>query len=117
MVQSSLDGWAAQLKPTRPAAPAAQVPEPAKPQPTISGEDRYLSLPWKQSLKKSNLGTVLVTTDLLENPIARELYDRLKEWKSLKVNKNSYRLGKMDDGPEFLQKWSPYEIGPSNQTS
>ena len=117
MAQSSLNDWTTQLKPTKPAAPAAQVPEPAKPQPTISGEDRYLSLPWKQSLEKSNLGTVLVTTELLENPIARELYDRLKEWKSLKVDKNSYRLGKMDNGTEFLQKWGPYEIGPSNRAS
>ena len=95
-----------QLKPTKPATRAAQVPEHAKPQPTISGEDRYLSLPWKQSLKKSNLGTVLVTTEVLENPIARELYDRLKDWKTMRVDKNSYRLGKTDDGAEFLQKWS-----------
>jgi len=114
MAQSSLNDWTTQLKPTKHAAPATKVSEPAKPQPTISGEDRYLSLPWKQ---KSNLGSILVTTELLENPIARELYDRLKEWESLKVNKNSYRLGKMDNGTEFLQKWGPYEIGPSNRAS
>jgi len=115
MAQSSLNDWTDQLKPIKPVAPTAQVPEPANPQPTISGEDRYLSLPWKQSLKKSNLGTILVTTELLENPIARELYDRLKEWVSLKVDKNSYRLGKMDNETEFLQKWGPYEIGTSNR--
>jgi hypothetical protein len=117
MAQSSLNDWTTQLKPTKHAAPATKVSEPAKPKPTISGEDRYLSLPWKQSLEKSNLGTVLVTTELLENPIARELYDRLKEWKSLKVDKNSYRLGKMDNGTESLQKWGLYEIDRSNRAS
>ena len=108
MAQSSLNDWTAQLKPTK---PATQVPEPAKPQPTISDEDRYLSLPWKQSLKKTNLGTVLVTTELLENPLARELYDRLKDWKTMKVGHISYRLSKMDNGTEFLQKWSPVKLG------
>ena len=107
MAQSSLDGWTAQFKPAKPASPGnAQTPEPAKPQPTISSEDRYLSLPWKQSLKKSNLGTILVTTELLENPIARELYDHLKDWNNMKVGKNSYRLSKMDNGTVSLQKWS-----------
>lgn len=107
MTQSSLDGWTAQLKPTNPVSYGnSQTPASAKSQPTISEEDRYLSLPWKQSQKKPNLGTILVTTELLENPIARELYDRLNEWKTMKVDKNSYRLSKMDNGPEFLQKWS-----------
>jgi hypothetical protein len=110
MAQRSLNDWTVRLKPTKPAAPAAQVPEPAKSQPTISSEDRYLSLPWKQSLKKSNLATILVTTELLENPIARELYDRLKDWKTMKVDKNSYRLSEMDDGAEFLQKWSSIKL-------
>jgi hypothetical protein len=114
MAQSSLDGWTAQFKPAKPASPGnAQTPEPAKPQPTISSEDRYLSLPWKQSLKKSNLRTILVTTELLENPIAQELYDRLKEWKTMKVNQVSYRLSKMENGTEFLQKWSRVKVGYS----
>ena len=86
-----------------------EVPEPAKPQLTV--EDRYLSLPWKQSQKKQNLGTILVTTELLENPIARELYDRLKDWKTMRVDRVNYRLSEMDDGAEFLQKWSQVKLG------
>jgi len=110
MAQSSLNDWTAQLKLTKPAAPATQLPEPAKPQPTISDEDRYLSLSWKQSLKKTNLGTIFVTTELLENPLARELYDRLKDWKTLTVTKNNYCLSKMDNQNEFLQKWGPVKL-------
>jgi hypothetical protein len=60
--------------------------------------------------KKQNLGTILVTTEPLENPIARELYDRLKDWKTMKVNQVSYRLSKMENGNEFLQKWSPVKV-------
>jgi hypothetical protein len=67
-------------------------------------------LPWKQSQKKSNLATIRVTTELLENPIARELYDRLMIVTTMKVNQVSYRYSKMPDGTEFLQKWIPIKV-------
>jgi hypothetical protein len=86
-----------------------RVPDPYKPQPTI--EDRYLPLAWKQSQKKQNLATIMVTKELLENPVARELYDRLKDWRTMKVHQVSYRLSEMDDGTEFLQKWSQIKLG------
>lgn len=82
-----------------------KLAEPAKP--TLSGEDRYLALPWKRSLKKQNLGTILVSMELLQNPLARELYDRLKDWKTMRAGDVSYRYSKTDNGTEFLQKWEP----------
>jgi len=75
-----------------------------------STNDPYATLPWKQSLKKQNLGTLLVTPKLLENPLARELYDRCKEWKTMKVGKVSYRYSQMENGTEFLQQWRPFTI-------
>ncbi|MGA2784375.1 MAG: hypothetical protein ABSF09_06730 [Candidatus Bathyarchaeia archaeon] len=48
---------------------------------------------------------------LLRNTLTRELYDRLKDWKTMKVDHISYRLSKMDNGTEFLQKWSPVKLG------
>ena len=83
--------------------------KPPEPRPTISGEDPYLSLPWKQSLKKSNLGTLLVTTELIQNTIARDLYDKLKEWKTMRVCQITYRYSQMDNGTEFLQQWRPIQ--------
>lgn len=115
-----VDGWTSRLKPAKSAITtksesAATLtaklegtanPQPAKPEPTIGKEDPYLALSWKQSQKKQNLGTILVTKEILENPLARELYDRLKDWKTMKAGKNSYRYSQMENGTEFLQKWS-----------
>ena len=93
-ILEKVNGWTSQLKPAKPTTTTIeQVPalEPAKdlgsskgtkPQPTVTDEDRYLALPWKQSQKKPNLGTILVTPEILENSLARELYDRLKDWKT-----------------------------------
>ena len=100
MVQSNLGDWINQLIQEQEKVGVAPTNLP------ISSEDRYLKLPWKQSLKRSDLSTLMVTTDLLENPLARELYERLKEWKNLKVDKVTYRYSRMPDGPEFLQKCS-----------
>jgi hypothetical protein len=102
-------------------APAIQKPaetaEPAQPQapvnrpPIISGDDPYASLPWKQSAKRQNLCTIHVTPEILANPQARELYDRLKEWKTMKVGKVSYRYSQMENGTEFLQQWRAITVG------
>jgi hypothetical protein len=96
--------------------PAIKHPVPVSPQPvktelTIGKEDHYLTLPWKQSQKKQNLGTILVTTELLQNPLARDLYDKVKEWKRLKVGQVTYCYSQMENGTEFLQKWSPVKLG------
>ncbi|MGA2785859.1 MAG: hypothetical protein ABSF09_14310 [Candidatus Bathyarchaeia archaeon] len=110
-IMQKVDGWTSQLKPTKPEQHTTSL-EPAKPQPTtVTVEDRYLTLPWKQSMKKQNLGTIHVTPELLQNPLARELYDKVKEWKNLHVGHVAYRYSKMDNGTEFLQKWSPTKLG------
>jgi len=85
-------------------------PQPPKPE-AITADDHYESLPWKQSQKKSNLATILVTQEILENPTAKELFDKVKEWKTMKVGLVSYRYSKMPDGPEFLQRWSAVKLG------
>ncbi len=104
MVQSNLGDWINQAIQEQEKVSVTTV------NPSISSEDRYLTLPWKQSQKRQDLGTIMVTTELLENPIAGELYDRLQQWKTMKVNLNSYRLSKMDNGNEFLQKWTTMRL-------
>ncbi|MGA2785300.1 MAG: hypothetical protein ABSF09_11440 [Candidatus Bathyarchaeia archaeon] len=126
-IMQKVDGWTSQLKPATVPVTKAEPAKPTTPQPsrspnsivttnttrepTIDKEDPYLALPWKQSQKKQNLGTILVTPKLLENPLARDLYDKLKEWKSRRVGPVSYRYSKMENGTEFLQKWSPSKLG------
>jgi hypothetical protein len=132
-ILGKVNGWTSQLKPEKPMSstgrthseslPVATTQPPsssegtrlqenrAKPEPTIGKEDPYLALPWKQSQKKQNLGTIHVTAEILENPLARELYDHLKEWKSIKVKQVNYRYSQMENGTEFLQKWSPAKLG------
>lgn len=114
-VLEKVNGWTSQLKPTKPKVDGTPTLQPTKevlaeellkPQPSVTSEDHYLSLPWKQSQKKQNLATILVTKELLENPLTRDLYNKLKDWKSMKVDKTSYRLSRMENGTEFLQKWS-----------
>jgi hypothetical protein len=112
-ILEKVDAWTSQLKPGKSTVSAAQQPARspgATEGPTIRSEDPYFSLPWKQSQKKSNLATIRVTTELLENPIARELYDRLMIVTTMKVNQVSYRYSKMPDGTEFLQKWIPIKV-------
>lgn len=88
----------------------AAAPAPvAEPKP-LNAEDPYKDLGFKQSAKKSNLGTLAVTDELLKNPVALELYQRLKEFKTLKVGKNQYRFSEFQ-GREYLQKWSQIPIG------
>jgi hypothetical protein len=107
------------ILPSEPVKPIGmEVPHPTKPQfitcdksePTVTGQDHYLELPWKQSQKKQTLATIHVTPELLQNPLARDLYDKVKEWKNLHVGHVAYRYSKMDNGTEFLQKWSPAKL-------
>jgi len=65
----------------------------------------YNGLPWKQSEKRRELATILVTPEL---PLpAKELYDALSKAANLtlKLNDATYRLSKTDTA-EFLQRWT-----------
>lgn len=74
-------------------------------EPKIYAEDPYEKLPWKVSLKKPNLSTIRITEDLLADPTAAQLYDRLRQWETLKVDKVTYRLSEFR-GEKYLQRWS-----------
>jgi hypothetical protein len=65
-------------------------------------------LKWKQSQKREALSTLLVTTELLNIPIAKLLYERLKSSSNLswKLGEITYKLSRTD-AAEFLQRWSP----------
>ena len=65
-ILEKVNSWTGQLKPVRPTAEQVPLQELAKPEPSVTGEDPYLSLPWKQSQKKQNLGTILATAEVLE---------------------------------------------------
>jgi hypothetical protein len=61
----------------------------------------YNGLPWKQSEKRRELATILVTPEL---PLpAKELYDALSKSPNLalKLNNATYRLSRTDTGAEF----------------
>ena len=119
-IMQKVDGWTSQLKPAKPPAAPTQPPSSSagtklrqdgtKSELTIGKEDPYLTLPWKQSQKKQTLATIHVTPELLQNPLARDLYDKVKEWKNLHVGHTTYRYSKMENGTEFLQKWSPIQL-------
>jgi hypothetical protein len=112
-VLGKVDGWTKQLKPTKVTGPVETgiVKTSEVVISVITAEDPYLTLPWKQSMKKQNLGTIMVTPQALENPLIRQLYDQVKQVKSMHVLSNSYRYSKMPDGAEFLQKWGSSKIG------
>ena len=97
-IEASLQPIIADTKPpsvtptTTPTAPAEPV--------------GYNGLPWKQSEKRRELATILVTPEL---PLpAKELYDALSKSANLtlKLNDATYRLSKTDTGSEFLQRWT-----------
>jgi len=73
-----------------------------------SPTDRYVSLPWKQSRKRPDLGTILVTVNL--PPLGRELYERLKAASGhviIESDAAMYRLWIVEPGRmEYLQRWS-----------
>jgi hypothetical protein len=78
---------------------------------SVSHEDKYRKLPgWKRSPKRTNLLTQVVTDELLADPDAKELLDRLREWGQLKVDKVTYKLSEFN-GRTYLQCWEPIPIG------
>lgn len=77
----------------------AENTEPAK-------QDKYRSLPWRQSSKKQQLSTIAVTPEMPE--LAKELYNELKnsEKHLLRIGDTTYKLSFYQDaGTEFLQRW------------
>jgi hypothetical protein len=89
------------------ATPSPTVPVTPTTTPTAPAEPvGYNGLPWKQSEKRRELATILVTPEL---PLpAKELYDALSKSANLtlKLNDATYRLSKTDTGSEFLQRWT-----------
>ena len=73
-----------------------------------SAADPYGSLPWKQSRKRPDLGTIFVTVNL--PPLARELYEKLKASEGyviIESDTTMYRLSIVDPGrTEYMQRWS-----------
>jgi hypothetical protein len=66
-------------------------------------KDEYSALSWKQSRKRPELSTQLVSGTLPER--ARELYDKLKTAKTVRTQYYEYHLSITEDGREFLQRW------------
>jgi hypothetical protein len=70
-------------------------------------QDNYGKLPWRQSSKKPQLGTIPVTPDM--PPLAKDLYQKLKgtERHVLRIGETTYKLSLYEEtGTEFLQRWS-----------
>jgi hypothetical protein len=73
----------------------------------IDQADNYGKLPWRQSSKKPQLGTIPVTSEMPEQ--ARELYEKLKnsEKHVLRIGEITYKLSLYEEtGTEFLQRWA-----------
>jgi CHAD domain-containing protein len=71
-----------------------------------STEDKYDKLPWRQSLKKRQLSTIPVTSELPE--LAKDLYNKLKNTEKhvLRIGETTYKLSLYEEtGTEFLQRW------------
>ncbi len=71
------------------------------------------TLEWRQSQKRQALSTLRVTPELLNVPIARLLYDRLRAAanETWKIDRVTYKLSQTDTmefcTAKFLQRWSP----------
>jgi hypothetical protein len=77
----------------------------------IRSTNPYESLPfWKQSVNRKNLRTFRICPETMENSLARELADRVKELKSMKVGSKRYTWSKLDNGMEFCSEWSQTKI-------
>ena len=71
----------------------------------------YASLKWRQSTRKPNLATILVTPDLLRVPLANELYNRLRSDPNFnfKMGEVTFKLSRNAEGTsEWLQKWTSF---------
>jgi hypothetical protein len=96
----------ARTKP-QPAKPATEAP-PAQAAKTVRSpaDDRYASLPWRQSLKLPELSTIRV--DKNSDPQTLQLYEELKkaERQSLRIGRATYRISVTESGAVFLQRWT-----------
>ena len=74
-----------------------------------AAEQNYSTLPWKQSLKRPALSTILVRSELLREPLINELYNRLRTNPnfSFKIDHMTFKLSTTPEGTEFLQRWAP----------
>jgi len=107
-IDGLLDEQAAKLtKTSTPTQTPASKPAVTTPtQPAVSSSiDSYGSLPWRQSQKKPNLSTILVTSELPD--LARALYNALCKAfdNALQTNAATYKLSRTDTA-EFLQRWA-----------
>lgn len=74
-------------------------------------DNPYEALPfWRQSSKRQNLRTIRVNAEVLGNIIAKELFDRVKEFGSMRVSNKSYRYSQYG-GAEYVQEWSSQQLG------
>jgi hypothetical protein len=68
---------------------------------------------WTPSTKKKNLRTIRLTTQALNDPLVKELHDRLVlvGKLGLVVGDKKYTYWKTQDGTEFLSEWSKAQLG------
>jgi hypothetical protein len=116
-VCAKVNEWASQLKPEKPSVPKemSKSPGPAtqapvNPQPVINEQDPYKDLPWRQSQKKTNLATILISDELLQNVTIADLFNKLKTVGTLRVLHTSYRLSEWNNSV-YLQKWTSKPLG------
>lgn len=67
------------------------------------------ALNWKQSAKRPALSTILVTPEILRDPTANQLYNNLRTNpnKAIKEGDVTFKLSRLENGTEFLQRWQP----------
>jgi hypothetical protein len=67
------------------------------------------ALNWKQSTKRPALSTIMVTQEVLRDPTANQLYNNLQmnPNKAIKEGDITFKLSKLENGTEFLQRWQP----------
>lgn len=73
--------------------------------------DALAALNWKQSQKRAALSTLLVSSELLEVPIAKLLHERLNTSANLtwKLGEVTYKLSRTDTAA-WIQRWKPVSV-------
>ena len=80
-------------------SPPAQSMKPLNP------EDPYYDQPeWRVSAKNPRLATILANDEAFSNPEVADLYNKLREVKTLKLGPVTYKISPWQ-GLEFLQRW------------
>jgi hypothetical protein len=69
----------------------------------------HQALAWKRSSKRPALSTIMVTPEILRDPTANQLYNSLRTNpnKAIKEGDVTFKLSKLENGTEFLQRWQP----------